>query len=79
MATHYSILVLENPRKWQPTIAFLSWRIPWTEPSGGLWSRGRKETDTTVHSHTHNISGTTLREEDSSKEKERKWRKKKSK
>ena len=24
-----------------------AWRIPWTEESGGLWSMGHKESDTT--------------------------------
>ena len=25
----------------------LAWEIPWTEEPGGLWSLGRKESDTT--------------------------------
>ena len=36
MATHTSIL---------------SWRIPWTEEPGGLRSWGRRESDTTEHTH----------------------------
>ena len=27
--------------------SILAWKIPWTEESGGLQSRGRKESDTT--------------------------------
>ena len=38
MATHSSIL---------------AWRIPWTEESGRLSSRGRKESDTTERLSTH--------------------------
>ena len=38
MATHSSIL---------------AWRIPWTEESGRLSSRGRKESDTTEQLSTH--------------------------
>ena len=36
MATHYSIL---------------AWEIPWIEDPGGLQLRGRKESDTTEHTH----------------------------
>ena len=31
----------------------LAWRIPWTEESGRLSSRGRKESDTTERLSTH--------------------------
>ena len=36
MATHYSIL---------------AWEIPWIEDPGGLQFMGRKESDTTEHTH----------------------------
>ena len=36
MATHYSIL---------------AWEIPWIEDPGGLQLWGRKESDTTEHTH----------------------------
>ena len=34
-------------RKWQPTPVLLAGKIPWTEESSGLQSRGHKELDTT--------------------------------
>ena len=34
-------------RKLQPTTIILAWRMPWTEETGGLQSRGCKELDMT--------------------------------
>ena len=38
--------------------SILAWKIPWTEEAGGLQSvhGGRKESDTTEHTHTHRKS-----------------------
>ena len=48
-------------RRWQPTLVFLAWRIPWTEEPGGLYSpRGHKESDMTEWLHFH-FPGTELR------------------
>ena len=33
-------------RKWQPTLLFLPWRIPWTEESGRLQSMGVTKSQT---------------------------------
>ena len=32
--------------------SILAWKVPWTEEPGRLQSWGRKETDTTEHTHT---------------------------
>ena len=39
-------------RKWQPTPAFLAWRIPWTQEPDRLRSMGSKESDTTEQLNT---------------------------
>ena len=36
-----------------PHSSTLAWKIPWTEEPGGLWSMGRKESDTTERLHFH--------------------------
>ena len=33
--------------------SFLAWKIPWTEESGGLQSRGCQELDTTEATYVH--------------------------
>jgi len=33
--------------------SILAWEIPWTEESGGLQSRGHKQSDTTEQLRTH--------------------------
>ena len=35
----------------------LAWRIPWTEESSRLQSRGLKGSDTTEHTHAQNLNG----------------------
>ena len=36
--------------------SILAWSIPWTEEAGGGYSpRGRRESDTTEHTHVHRL------------------------